>query len=243
MTLLAVERIKLFSTRAPVWCIATALVLTIGVTAGLVWLTHRGGAGAVSPESTQAMYVLGLVVIMVMATLSVTTEYRFGTMKATFQAVSSRTRALLAKATVLALVAGVVGEVSSFGSWGVARLITGNPATDIATAAEWRQIAGMGLVYAISAVLAVAVGALLRQSAAAVAVLLVFPLLVEQLVEIIPRVGDQLHEWMPFVAAGQFVSTADQGLPYGPWGGLGYFAAWAAVLLVAALVIVEKRDA
>ncbi|MFI9388195.1 hypothetical protein [Kutzneria sp. NPDC052558] len=241
MTLLAVERIKLFSTRAPVWCIATALALTIGVTAGLVSLTARDGT--VSPEGTQTMYILGLVVIMVMATLSVTTEYRFGTIKATFQAVPSRSRALLAKATVLALVAGAVGEVSSFGSWGAARLITGSPATDIVTGAQWREIAGMGLVYAIAAVLAMAVGALLRQSAAAVAVLLVFPLLVEQLVEIIPRVGDQLHEWMPFVAAGQFASTVDKGLPYGPWGGLAYFAAVAAALLVAALVVVEKRDA
>jgi ABC-2 type transport system permease protein len=242
MTLLAVERIKLFSTRAPVWCVATALALTIGATAGLVWLNDRHGDG-VSPESTQTLYILGLVVTMVMATLSVTTEYRFGTIKATFQAVPSRTRALLAKAAVLALVAGVVGEVSSFGSWGAARLITGSSHTDIATAEQWRQIAGMGLVYAIAAVLAVAVGALLRQSAAAVAILLVFPLLVEQLVEIIPGVGERLHDWMPFVAAGQFASTVDHGLPYGPWGGLGYFAAVAAALLVAALVVVEKRDA
>ncbi|MFC0436290.1 hypothetical protein [Kutzneria buriramensis] len=241
MTLLAVERIKLFSTRAPVWCIATALVLTIGVTAGLTMLDHAGEGP--TPSSTQTMYILGLTVIMVMATLSVTTEYRFGTMRATFQAVSSRSRALLAKATVLAIVAGLVGEVSSFGSWGVAKLIAHSPDTDIHTAAEWRQIAGMGLVYAIAAVLAVAVGALLRQSAAAVAILLVFPLLVEQLVEIIPRVGDRLHDWMPFVAASQFASTADRGLPYGPWGGLAYFAAIAAALLVAALAVVEKRDA
>jgi ABC-2 type transport system permease protein len=241
VTLLAVERIKLFSTRAPVWCIATALVLTIGVTAGLTMLDPVGEGP--TPSSTQTMYILGLTVIMVMATLSVTTEYRFGTMRTTFQAVSSRSRALLAKATVLAIVAGLVGEVSSFGSWGVAKLIAHSPDTDIHTAAEWRQIAGMGLVYAIAAVLAVAVGALLRQSAAAVAVLLVFPLLVEQLVEIIPRVGDRLHDWMPFVAASQFASTADRGLPYGPWGGLAYFAAIAAALLVAALAVVEKRDA
>ncbi|EWM14946.1 ABC transporter permease [Kutzneria sp. 744] len=242
MTLLAVERIKLFSTRAPVWCVATALALTIGATAGLVWLNARHSDG-VSPESTQTLYILGLAVTMVMATLSVTTEYRFGTIKATFQAVPSRTRALLAKATVLALVAGFVGEISSFGSWGVARLITGSPHTDIATADEWREIAGMGLVYAVAAVLAVAVGALLRQSAAAVAILLLFPLLVEQLVEIVPGVGERLHDWMPFVAASQFAGTVDPTLPYGPWGGLAYFAAVAAVLLVAALVVVEKRDA
>ena len=52
MTLLAVERIKLFSTRAPVWCVATALALTIGATAGLVWLNGRHSDG-VTPESTQ----------------------------------------------------------------------------------------------------------------------------------------------------------------------------------------------
>ena len=239
MTLLAVERIKLFSTRPPVWCIAAALALTLGATAGLVWLNARHSDG-VSPESSRPSHP-GLIVTMVMATLSVTTEYRFGTIKATFQAVPSRTRALLAKATVLALVAGFVGEISSFGSWGVARLITGSPHTDIATADEWREIAGMGLVYAVAAVLAVAVGALLRQSAAAVAILLLFPLLVEQLVEIVPEVGERLHDWMPFVAASQFAGTVDPTLPYGPWGGLAYFAAVAAALLVAALVVVEKE--
>ena len=43
---------------------------------------------------------------MVMATLAVTTEYRFGTIRATFQAVPNRTRTLLAKTTVVALFAG-----------------------------------------------------------------------------------------------------------------------------------------
>jgi ABC-2 type transport system permease protein len=62
-------------------------------------------------------------------------------------------------------------------------------------------------------------------------------------VEIIPGVGERLHDWMPFVAADQFASTIDRGLPYGPWGGLAYFAAVAAALLAAALLVVEKRDA
>ena len=35
MTLLAVERIKLFSTRSPLWCILIALALTLGFS-GLV---------------------------------------------------------------------------------------------------------------------------------------------------------------------------------------------------------------
>lgn len=242
MTLLAVERIKLFSTRAPLWCIATALALTIGLTAGLVSLTNR--TVGVGLESTQAMYLLGLVVTMVMATLSITTEYRFGTVKATFQAVSSRTAALLAKVGVLAVVAGLVGEIAAFGSWGVAELIThGSPSLAIQTPDQWRMIAGTGLVYALAAVIAVSVGALLRQSAAAVSVLLVFPLLIENLVQVVPKVGDKIHDWMPFVAADQFLNVHREGLPYGPAGGLAYFAAVAAALLVAAVVVINKRDA
>ncbi|MBB5154398.1 hypothetical protein [Saccharopolyspora phatthalungensis] len=241
MTLLAVERIKLFSTRSPWWCTFLALALSIGFTT----LFASQVDDRMSLRMTQVGYQFGLMVVLVLAALSITTEYRFGTIRATFQAVPNRTAALLAKTVVVAVVALLIGELAAFGSWGVAKVLA--PGADLAfgTAGDWRQVAGVGLVFAIGAVLAVAVGALLRQTAGAVTLLLIWSLLVENLVGLIPEIGADVQKWMPFTAANHFLSGTDGAgdMPFGPWGALGYFTAVAVGLWVIALIIVRRRDA
>jgi ABC-2 type transport system permease protein len=242
MTLLAAERIKLFSTRSPWWCFAAAVVLTVGF--GAAFTANVPGSELVTVESTQVGYEFGLAVILVMAALTITTEYRFNTIKTTFQAVPSRTSALLAKTVVVALTSGVVGLIAAFGSLGVSMAL--RPSADLAvnTEAEWRAVAGVGLVFAIAAVIAIAVGILLRQTAGAVALLLAYSLMVEQLIQLIPNVGDDIQRWMPFKLAARFLTggPAAEGMP-GPWGSLGVFAGFAVVLLVIAFVTARKRDA
>ena len=68
----------------------------------------------------------------------------------------------------------------------------------INTGAEWRLMFGQGLVFALSAIFAIAVGILIRQSAGAIAILILWPLLVENLLPLIPKVGDDLQKWTPF---------------------------------------------
>ncbi|WNV91341.1 hypothetical protein [Umezawaea sp. Da 62-37] len=253
MTLLAVERIKLFSTRSPWWCMALATALTIGF-ASLI-AANTGDQFPLNVGVTQSFTDFGMIVIMVMAALAATTEYRFGTIRATFLAAPGRTGALVAKAAVVALLAGVVGEVVAFGSWGISKLI--KPGADLAidSTAEWRNVAGTGLVFLIAAILAVAVGILVRQTAGAVAILLVYTMLVENLIGLIPTLGVKIQRWLPFMHANNF-RTADGApvtdgpggppqldFPFGPWGSLAYFAAIGVGLLVVALVVAKRRDA
>jgi len=256
VTLLAVERIKLFSTRSPWWCILVTFVLGVGPIALIFGLTPNNpeNNAELNTGTTVAFYGLAMMVILVMAIIAITNEYRFGTIRETFKAVPNRTAVLLSKATLVALVSGVAGEVTAFAAWGVAKLV--RPSADIAidTASEWRTVAGVGLVFALAALLAFAVGTLLRSTAAAVSIVLVWALLVENLVLLIPRAGDEIKTWMPFTAVDRFI-TAGAGeaggegggvglqYPYGPWGGLGYFAAVAIGLLIVAVVVAERRDA
>ncbi|HWO63411.1 MAG TPA: hypothetical protein VNO31_25600 [Umezawaea sp.] len=252
MTLLAVERIKLFSTRSPWWCMALAVALTVGMSALIA--ANTNDEFPLSVGLSQSFSNFGMIVIMVMAALAVTTEYRFGTIRATFLAVPGRIQALLAKTVVVAVLAGVVGEVVAFGSWGISKLIKPNADLAINSSVEWRNVAGTGLVFALSAVLAVAVGTLVRQTAGAVAILLVYALLVESLIGLIPKIGVKIQEWMPFMHANNFL-TADNAplpegagpprldFPFGPWGSLAYFAAISIGLLVVALAVAKKRDA
>ncbi|MFC6094979.1 hypothetical protein [Saccharothrix lopnurensis] len=253
MTLLAVERIKLFSTRSPWWCMLLAFGLTVGVTA---IIAASWGDSPMPVLASVFTHSFGLYVIMVMAALAVTTEYRFGTIKSTFQAVPDRTSPMVAKAVVVVLLSTLVGLAAAFGSWGLSWLLADNTSElALTTANDWRHVAGVGLVYGAGALLALGVGALVRQTAGAVSIILVFALVVESVVGFIPNVGDDIQKWMPFTVANKFVMGDPDlsSLPEGagpptvgelsPWGSLAYFAAIALAVYVISLVVVKRRDA
>jgi ABC-2 type transport system permease protein len=254
MSVIAVERIKLFSTRSPWWCMVVAAVLTIGFAALTTAFITAPDEQQATIFITQPGAQLSQMVMMVMAALAVTTEYRFSTIRTSFQAVPQRAALLLGKTAVVAFLAGVVGLIASFGGWAIGNLFVNSDALAIDTAAEWRLLAGQGPVFALSAVIAVAVGILIRQSAGAIAILILWPLLVENLFNLIPKVGDDLAKWSPFANGSSFLN---QGQDYGlaganaaggefalsPWWALLYFAGWAGALLAVALYSASKRDA
>ncbi|WP_116199483.1 ABC transporter permease [Amycolatopsis circi] len=248
MTLLAVERIKLFTTRSPWWCALIAIALTVGFAA--LMATALPSGESISVANTQAGHQFGIAVIMVLAALSVTTEYRFGTMRTTFQAVPHRGSVLVAKATVVALLSFVIGEIAAFGAWGLGYVIRPSDSVALQTSADWINVAGVGVVFAFAAVIAVAVGTLIRHSAGALSLLLIYVLAVESLVQLIPTVGPKIHQWMPFNVAERFLggsaSSRGPGLPdavLSQWGSLAYFAGVAVVLLAIAIGVAKKRDA
>ncbi|AOS66025.1 hypothetical protein [Actinoalloteichus hymeniacidonis] len=253
MTLLAVERMKLFSTRSPWWCMAAAIVVSVGLTALLV---ANLPSGAVSIGATQAFGQFAMMIIMVMAALSVTTEYRFGTIRATFQAVPNRTSVLLAKSVTVGLLAGITGLIVSFGSFGISMLFATDSGLSISTATDWRALAGPGLAFFVGAVLAVAIGALLRQPSAAISLIVLWSLMIESLIPIIPGIGADLQPWLPFYAVNHFLlgELGDPNLaqmnpalaadtPYSPWFAIGYFAAFTLAMLVLSIIVTNRRDA
>jgi hypothetical protein len=93
----------------------------------------------------------------------------------------------------------------------------------------------------------VGVGALLRYSAGVVAVLLMWPLVAEPILGNLPNIGSEVGPYLPFGNA--FLFTRVQWLlpayhmPWGEVGSLLYFVAVVAVVFVAAIVVVNRRDA
>ncbi|EMD22462.1 ABC transporter permease [Amycolatopsis azurea] len=243
MTLLAVERIKLFTTRSPWWCALITLAVVIGFAAIFAGAAPSGEFTDVS--NSQFGYVFGMTVIMVLAALSVTTEYRFGTIRTTFQAVPNRKAALLAKTGVVALLSLVIGEIAAFAAWGLASVMRPEDLM-LNTTAEWISVAGVGVVFALASVIAVAVGILIRQSAGAISLLLIYVLAVENLIQLIPKIGKDIYDWMPFHVADRFLNgsgPAAADAPLSQGGSLAYFAGFALVMLVVSLVVADKRDA
>jgi ABC-2 type transport system permease protein len=248
MTLLNVERIKLFSTRSPYWCLVAIAVAALGF-ATLFGLVDRGSAAL--PYLVLRGVNLGLSIFMVLAALSVTTEYRFGTIRNTFLAVPKRPAVLAAKTVLIALIGAVVGLISAFGAFYLAKALAADPPVplQLTTGDDWRQVAGYGALFAIAGVIAVSVGTIVRQSAGAVAILLLWPLVLEGLFSLIPTVG-KAAPWLPFSAGDRFVTpttgignlfTPSEGPT--PIQGLLVFAGSALVLWLVALILLQKRDA
>ncbi|MGV9852058.1 ABC transporter permease [Streptomyces sp. NPDC003442] len=253
MTLPAVERIKLFSTRSPTFSIPLALGFAVGL--GAMFTSQSDDENPATVGVTQMGYSSGLIVMMAMATLSVTTEYRYNTIRLTFQAAPHRTAVLLAKTGVVVLVSAVTGLIGAFAAWGLGRLVKSDADLALDSGGDWRAVAGVGLVYAVAAVLAVAVGLLVRHSAAAIAVVLVYTLLLETVVTSIPALGGHVRPWLPFKAANYFLTDGQpdrvtEGVsgnavdyPYGPWIGLLFFVGITAVIYAISLITTQKRDA
>lgn len=183
--------------------------------------------------------------------VAVTSEYRFGTIRATFAAVPNRASALAAKAVVVTVLAGLIGLVTAFSAWGLAYLVDGSPVLALSTGTEWRTVAGQGALYAGYALIAVGVGLLVRVTAGAVSLLLLWALVVEELVDYLDlALNTDIGPWLPF-ANGQYFTTAgdaalDEGAPFpfgGPWGSLAYFLVVGLAILATGIVVAQRRDA
>jgi ABC-2 type transport system permease protein len=246
VALMAAERIKMASTRSPWWCGASAVALAVWLT-GVFTVASEGDTTEPAIFGGPFVLMFPLVIVMVMATVSVTTEYRFSTIRATFQAAPNRTAVLLAKAVVAAGVGAFVGLVAALASYLTSFLL--QPLADLSFAApeRVRVMVGAVLVFAVASVLALAVGILVRQTAGAVSLLLVWALLVENLMAAIPNVGAAVQPWLPFTNALNTLSA--HGPPegahvvFGPWGSLGYLGMVAAALLAVAIMVANRRDA
>lgn len=242
MGAVAAERIKLASTRAPRWAAGTALLGTAGT--GVLLAATVATTAPVTLADTQHGRVLGTAVLMVVAVLAVTAEHATGTIGTTYLAVPDRGAVLRAKAVVTGALAGAVGLAGALASWAASALLALGPDLALDGPDAWRQVAGVGLVDAGAAVLGVAVGVLVRHTAGAVALVIVWVLVGEPLVGTVPVVGPALAPLLPFGAADRFLAPVPPGAgPLGsPWLAGVWFALVAWALLAVAVRVARRRD-
>ncbi|WP_018177684.1 ABC transporter permease [Jongsikchunia kroppenstedtii] len=243
------EWIKLTSTRSPYWCLGIVAVFSIGLAVLIGVVAGRPGT---SDDGLDAFTIalgltgFGSIVLMVMAVLAVTSEYRFGTIRTTFQAVPRRGRVLTAKTLVYGGVAFVVSAVLVTLSLVIGYALAGHnrPAVALGGSDAIRLYWGVPVYSFITMVIGIAVGALVRQTAGAIVIVLVWSLVFESIVQIIPKVGDKIYPFLPFANGSHFVGTAgNDRFHWNPYVSLAYFAGVAVVLLVVAVVVTDRRDA
>src|SRR5580658_4657727 len=118
----------------------------------------------------------GLIAMIVVATMFITAEYRRGLIRVTLAASPRRGRVLAAKAIVIGSVAFVVGLVAAAAAVIFAAQLAqarGSYVYPVPWPTELRMVVGTAALIAVTAVLAVALGTVLRRSAAAVTLVIV----------------------------------------------------------------------
>jgi ABC-2 type transport system permease protein len=208
---------------------------------------------------------LGQLAIAVLGVLVVTSEYSSGTIRASLLAVPRRYPVLAAKALVFAILVVIVGEVVAFVSFFIGEaLVNGHVVTGLITLPNHthitvhhtitvslsqpgvlRAVFGAGLYLTVLGLFALAIGALIRHTAGAISAVIGMVLVVFPLAQLLPSSwGAHVHAYLPTVA-GQLI-TADKvqsGQLLSPWQGFGVFCAWTALLLAAAVYLLDRRDA
>jgi ABC-2 type transport system permease protein len=254
---LGMEWVKFRTVRSTYWTLLFAVVATIGVGA-LVCVVHVNRFGHLSPGDrlefdavrfSLAGVQLAQLAIGVLGVLVMTNEYTTGVIRATFAAVPQRRTVLAAKALVFAVVVFVVGEIASFAAFFVGQsiLASKNLNVHIGDPGVLRAVIGGGLYLTVLGLFALGLGSLVRHTAGAIATFFGLLLVLPGIVAALPQSWqDAIDKWLPVNAGEAIFRHGHQlgtGHSLGPWTGLGVFCAYAAVALIAAAVLLVRRDA
>jgi ABC-2 type transport system permease protein len=254
--LLHSEWTKIRSVRSSFWTLAILAITAIGLNTLVVVLAIA--SWSTTSEATKHMYAAdptgflraalqyAQIPICVLGALVITTEYSTGMIRSSILAVPRRVPMLAAKAVVFGAVAFVVSEALGFVSFVIAQAIIGHHLPEsLHDAATFRAVFGVGLYLAVLGLFSLAIGALIRHTAAAITVVVGFLIVVNSLARLIPgSAGAHISAYLP-ANAGLLITESHQqaGALLSPWQGFGVLCLWTAVLLGAAAWLLRRRDA
>jgi hypothetical protein len=224
-------------------------------------VSGASGVGVTVAQTLAGLFV-ALMILTVVGTVFVTAEYRRGLIRVTLAACPRRGRVLAAKAVVTGLVAFAAGLAGTAVAVPLGQRVLrahGAYVWPVTAVTQWRVIVGTAAVVALCAVLAVAVGTLLRRGAAAVAAvsaLIVVPYVLTVPIPVLPLgAADWLMRVSPAAAfaveqtviqypqVDNVYAPAYGYYPLTSWAGLAVLCAWTALALALAYVTLNRRDA
>jgi ABC-2 type transport system permease protein len=241
------EWIKLRSLRSTWWTLALSAAAAIGIGSAIGLNTRVTSRHEDLTSNALGGVSAGLLLTGVLGVLMMTSEYTSGMIRSTLAAAPNRPLLLAAKTAVFGAVALVLGEVTSFIAFftGGAALRHGIPAPALSHPGALRAVLLTGASFCLIGLLGMGLGAIIRHTAAAVAVMVGGVYVAAQAVAAfahwllpylpIPIVANSLSASRP--------ATGDTPMPLSPWAGLGLLCLYAAVLLVAGGWLLCRRDA
>jgi ABC-2 type transport system permease protein len=250
------EWTKIRSLRSTSWTFLVTAVLTIGLGSlfALGRTSARSGRDPITANFNAAGFpfnalFLAQLAIGVLGVLIITTEYSSGMIRTTFTAVPQRGLVLAVKAVIFGSVTFVVALLTTFVTFFASQAILNRGAVkygvSLSSPHALRIVIGAALYMTVCGLLGVALGALLRSTAAAITALAGLLFILPIMMNFLPVSWhrDAIAQWLPSNAGMQIVEKVTQPLQFSPWAGLAVFAGWVAVAFVAGLVLLHRRDA
>jgi hypothetical protein len=190
---------------------------------------------------------VSMLIIGILGVLCMTQEYSQSTIRLTLAATPNRYSVYLAKllvvfVTMAVLMTSVILVCIAAGNAILsARGYTGDTTHPNAQAAYLALVA----VSVMIGFLGVGLGAITRNPPSAIAIILLWPLLVEILIgNIVAAVFSRnILDWLPFGAAIQTTFLEVDDLKFGRLGSLGYFGLWVMAVVVIGQIVLRRRDA
>lgn len=252
--LVRAEWIKIRTVRSTLVMLLIVVLLSVVPAVLIALLVGKDDLVTTDPRDRVQLALVGVqfsqTLVAVIAALVMAGEFRFGTIRTTFVAEPRRIRVLLAKLLTVLALAAVVSAVMVGISAGLTKLILEGRGVDFSFTdnGAGRLLYGTVLYSMLYATMGLALATIIRNAAAAITLIIVLPLIVENVLFGIFSVLDREDwtKWLPFSAGAQI--TADTtGTPLterlGPWAGYGYGWLWAAALLALGGWLLQRRDA
>lgn len=265
------EWVRLRTLRSTYWLIGLALFFQIGMTSLISWrisvapssvgdentfdlIATIGASSGVAPLFIG--YILGL-----LGVFSMGHEYRHGMIRATLTAIPSRSHVLTAKLLTTAAVVAIAA-VACVAVATVSMLVFGLGLPEFGAIAG--LAAGTAIFSALFALSGLAFSALVRNQTAAVAMLMLIPTVLEQIIKAIvlaiKAVSDDpssrtgivtILKYLPYDAGGQMYTRLSIGdmlqffgvVPFGPVGGGLVMGSYVAGLVALSYWAFVRRDA
>jgi ABC-2 type transport system permease protein len=245
------EFCKLHSVRSTLWTLGGGAAANVLV-AALIALFLPSHLSLVEKSTLDSVRVslaglhLSQIAFGVLGALVVTSEYSSGMIRASLAAVPRRRQLLAAKALVFTSAALVAGILSSFAAYFVFQLCLSDDAlqTSIGDPGVLRAVTGGGLYLTTLGLLGLGLGAVLRSSAGAIATLLGMLFVPPILISVLPATWqDNVGRYLPMMAGDTIYSLHHEANALGPWTGFAVFCLYAVAALIAAFLLITRRDA
>ena len=248
------EWTKLYSLRSTRWSLLVAVVLTIGLPALFAAVTSSHWAH-MSPQDRADRHPLDIALggvnlsqlaIGVLGVLVITGEYATGMIRASFTAVPKRLPVLWAKIVVFAVVSFVLALPSVLISFWLTQAILHNIPqlqTSLSAHGVLRSVAGAALYLTFFGVFAMALGAIVRNTAGGIASFVALFFVIPPLLDALPTSwNNAINPWIPNSAFRSIFQLTHGPHSLSPAGGLAVSLGYVAFVVGVAAVLLVRRD-
>ncbi len=246
---LASEWEKLRSVRSTYWCllvaVAAPLILSTVVAAALA---HAPGPGVSGVDPLLPGFIsleYAILAVGVLGVLAFSSEYSTGLIRTTFAAVPRRRAVLAAKAAVIGAATLVAGEVVAFVSFALVQAVLSghHDGVSLKHPGVPGAVLAVGLLLFVVATMGLGLGAIVRHTAGGIAAL-VGLIFLPAIINLLPAPwGARIGRFTLLDAARQVTALHPATNLFAPAWSLLVLLAWPALTLLAAALLITRRDA